>query len=574
VLVGFVAAEKIGSMHDAMGQKAGSMDEGLQKLLQGNYAEEGDRWALFDGAPEGAPFCEVHETHAGVVILLGNRALKFKKPVKFEFLDFSTPAMRRQALRRELELNRRLSPTVYLDVLELTRPDGTPLEPVLEMRRLPSERSLEHLARRGQELSCCLGRLADKLVEFHRHCASSAEDRRIGEAAKPERLLALWEENMAVCRRLRDLPIEQGSVPYTEAIEQGSVPYTEAIEQGLVPDIDVIEEMARLYIEGRRALFDRRIAEGEVRDGHGDLLAADVFCVDEDVYVLDCIEFDDELRFCDVASEIAFLAMDLERLGRPEAARSFALAYAQKWPGKIPFTLFEHFVSYRASVRAKVAVLALEQGAPNKAPEAIGLIQICARHAAKAVPSMVLLGGVPGTGKTTLAEELSQADSFACQLAKAPRFEVIRSDVVRKELAGMSPKERSSSSLWEGIYSKEFTERTYRTLIERACRYLAEGTSVILDATWSAAWARREARAAGKAAKARVVELVCVAPPDVVAERIARRQALRSDASEADETVAKAIAERFDPWPEAVEINTATEMRQAVEAALRAIDGH
>ena len=106
------------------------MGEELQKLSQGNSAEEGDRWALFGGAPEGAPFCEVHETHAGVVILLGNRALKFKKPVKFEFLDFSTPEKRGQALRRELELNRRLSPTVYLDVLELTRPTPTSVPPV------------------------------------------------------------------------------------------------------------------------------------------------------------------------------------------------------------------------------------------------------------------------------------------------------------------------------------------------------------------------------------------------------------------------------------------------------------
>lgn len=492
------------------------------------------------GGLEDEPWACLQETHAGVVLLLGEFAFKFKKPVRFEFLDFSTPEKRRSALERELELNRRIAPEVYLGVAELSTEEGRPPEPVLVMRRLPSYQSLESRAVRGEDLRSCLTDLAAKLAEFHASCRSSAEDSVVGNAAKPEALSRLWEENLSVWRRHSPNVLEE------EVVEGCAT-------------------CARDFLEGRHRLLQERIESGQVRDAHGDLLAADVFCTDSGPEVLDCIEFSDALRYCDVASEAAFLAMDLERLGRQDAARHFLIEYAKRWQGGLPPSLVDHYVAYRASVRAKVALLSFEQGKESKAEEAQELATICERHARRAIPALVLIGGLPGTGKSTLAKRVASSDELAQAMSGRPRFEVVRSDVVRKELAGLLPQASSGAGMFQGIYTSEFTDRTYQAMVSYAEELLERGRSVVLDATWSQVAHRQLAREVARRTRSRVVELCLTAPEPVLAGRLRRRSETENDVSEADETVMREIARRFEPWPEALEIDAT----QGVDTTIR-----
>lgn len=490
---------------------------------------------------------EIHETHAGVVLLLGDKAIKVKKPVKFEFLDFSTPEKRLHALERELSLNRRLAPEVYEGVYTVCDDRGRAVEYALVMKRMPGDRSLERLAQSGACVDDCLVSVARKVGAFHRNCADSRISPAIAAEGEPRAILARWEENFKDIRRF---------VP--EMLREDVVRST--------------EESARRYVAGRHRLLRRRIESGEIKDGHGDLLAADIFCLDSEPEILDCIEFDDRYRYCDVASETAFLAMDLIRLGRPGDARRFLVEYVRSYGRPLPYTLLEFYVAYRAGVRAKVACLGYEQGHRGSADAAVQLAQIAEEHAARSVPLLVLVGGAPGSGKSSLARALQQADSFAQEVSGEPRFALLRSDVIRKELAGMKPEERSGSPLGGGIYTSEFTGKTYDEMLRRAGDHLAMGLSVVMDATFADAALRKAAADTAEAHDAGLVELRCEAPAEIREARIRERTATAADPSEADEYVARAIAARFDDWPTAVRVDTSGSHDASLHFAVGAIE--
>jgi len=490
---------------------------------------------------------ELRETHAGIVILIGDKAFKLKKPVHFGFLDFSTPDKRRKALEREVALNRRLAPEVYEGVFSLCDEQGRPIEPVLVMKRMPSDRSLEALARSGASIDLCVSAVAKKVAEFHVRCNDSSISEEIGRGGSPAELEKKWRDNFVELERL------------TPRLFDAAL-------------LDRIRELALSYIRGRKRLFLERIREGEIKDGHGDLLSSDIFCLDSTPQILDCIEFDDTYRHCDVASEIAFLAMDLIRLGRPEQARLFLEEYVRAYQSPVPYTLLEHYISYRACVRAKVAALSYEQGRVDMGEQAIDLLRIALDHALRARPLLVVVGGVPGTGKSTLSKAIQDADVFAAALEGRPRFELLRSDVVRKELGGVEPGARLASSLDSGIYTSEFTLRTYQEMAKRASDHLEMGQSVILDATFSDKRLREIARSIAKSTGAALVELRCDAPLAVCQARIEKRLGRGDDASEADLEVAQAIAGRFDEWPTAMSIDTSGSIEESLDAALKAIE--
>jgi len=461
------------------------------------------------------PFADARETHSAAVFLFGDRGYKVKKPVNLGFLDFSDRDRRLAVCRRELELNRRIAPDVYLGVAELSVPGGGPAEPVLVMRRMPDDRRLSRLALGSEELDDDLRRLAHLLAGFHGRAHSDA---RIAQAGTRDALASRWDASFGQVRPFHDTVLHD------------------------IATLE-IEALTRDYLAGREPLFDARIRAGAVVDGHGDLTADDIFLLEDGARVLDCLEFDDALRYVDRIDDAAFLAMDLERLGRPELARRFLDWYDELSGDHPPPSLVHHYLAYRAFVRVKVACLQHEQGSPAAAGTARLLAGITLDHLRAGTVRMVLVGGEPGTGKTTLTG----------QLADRLGMTRISSDRIRKELSGVSAETSLAGPIGEGAYSSGSTARTYAEVLRRAETLLANGESVVLDATWSAAEHRALARAVAERTHSRLTELRCRLAADQADARIAAR----IGESDADAAVAAAIRARFAPWPEAVEVDTA-----------------
>ncbi|HEX2192184.1 MAG TPA: AAA family ATPase [Acidimicrobiales bacterium] len=475
----------------------------------------------------------VAETHAGIVFFVGDRAYKLKKAVHLGFLDFRSREARLAACRREVGLNRRLAPDVYLGVADVAGPDGEVCDHLVVMRRMPAERRLSSLVTAGAPVEAHLEDLAHLLARFHDRAASSPA---IDEAADRDAVAALWEDNAAEMATFRGEPLD--------------------------PELfDDVLALARRFLAGRRAAFVERIAGGRARDGHGDLLADDIFCLDDGPRVLDCLEFDDRLRYGDVLADVAFLAMDLERLGRPDLASHFLDRYRTASADSWPDSLADHYVAYRAQVRAKVACLRAAQGDADSAGAGDRLLRLCHEHLHRARVRLVLVGGGPGTGKSTVARGVSPS----------LRAEVLRSDEVRKELAGLERSTPAATGLDEGLYGPAAVEATYEELLARARVLLGLGHSVVVDATWGEGRWREAAAALAAETSSELAELRCTAPLDVAVGRVKRRRAEGADVSDATEEVVRALAARAAPWPTATDVDTSGDPDSAVAAALAAL---
>jgi aminoglycoside phosphotransferase family enzyme/predicted kinase len=457
----------------------------------------------------------VAETHSAVVFFVGERAYKLKKPVDLGFLDFRESRARAAACRREVELNRRFAPDVYLGVAAIHGPGGRVCDHLVVMRRMPAARRLSTLVRADVPVGGPLRQVARVLAAWHAAAPRSAQ---ISAQGSPDALWARWEASLRQLRVLADRLPELAAA-------------------------DEVERLARRFIAGRKALFEERIGGGHIVDGHGDLLADDIFCLDDGVRILDCLEFDDRLRWVDALDDAAFLAMDLERLGSPRLAGKFTRWYAEYSADPAPAALCHHYMAYRALVRAKIALLRAAQGDPLARAEAWKLAAMTIDHLQAGAVTLVLVGGLPGTGKTALAGALAGRLGFT----------VLSSDRIRKELAGV-PAERRCAAPWQaGIYTPGWTERTYQELLRRTGRLLARGESVIADASWQSPDHRAAAAALASTAQAGLVALRCAAPADVAHRRLAART---GGASDADAAVAQQMAAIQAPWPEAVTIDT------------------
>ncbi|HVL07399.1 MAG TPA: AAA family ATPase [Acidimicrobiales bacterium] len=474
----------------------------------------------------------VAETHSGVVFFLGDRAYKVKKPVDLGFLDFRTREARLDACRREVALNRRLAPDVYLGVADIRGPGGRPCDHAVVMRRMPGDRRLSSMITSGVPVNEHLARLATQLAAFHARAERSPS---IDEMARRDTILRRWEKNHA----------EMAEFPST------------------VLDPEVLDEamtLARRYLAGRTPLFEQRIAERRPCDGHGDLLADDIFCLDDGPRVLDCLEFDDRLRYGDTLADVAFLAMDLERLGREDLASAFLAHYQDASGDSWPPSLAHHYIAYRAQVRAKVAAVRWAQGDTPSAQAAGELVALGGEHLRRGRVRLILVGGHPGTGKSTVARGIAAPlDAL-----------VLRSDEVRKSLAGLDPLTPAPAPVEEELYRPAMTDATYTELLAQARTGLELGRTVVLDATWRDRRWRDAAAGVAAAATADLVELRCAAPLDLALERIRRRSG--RDASDATEVVARAMWAGGEPWITAAEIDTSSDGSAAVANALAAAD--
>ncbi len=451
---------------------------------------------------------ELLQTHISYVFLAGDHVYKVKKPVDFGFLDFSTPAKRCYYCRQEVLLNSRLCPDTYLGVVRIRQSgeriaidgSGRVVEYAVHMRRLPAERMMDRLLAQGAVSAEMVERIAGRLAEFHRSADTSRRIAEYGDWA----VRYAWEENFRQWAPL--------------------------VGQTITPEQDrVLRAFGQAFLARRRDLLHRRVDQLRIRDCHGDL-RSDAVCFVDGVCIFDCIDFSRRLRYTDVAGDVGFLAMDLDYRGRPDLARALVDRYVVTSGDADVAEVIDFYKCYRACVRGKVEGFLLDQAevpaaAKRRARRAAQrYFELACGYAASLPPALLVTTcGLTATGKSTLARRLAQLTGA----------EVISSDVVRKALAGLQPSEHRFEPFRRGLYSPEATDRTYVALLEAARRALAEGRSVIADASFTRRTHRRWARRLALDTGAQFVCLEFRASRTAVRRRLARRLREGGDPSDA-----------------------------------------
>ncbi len=447
--------------------------------------------------PHPAGDVELKQTHISYVLLAGEFAYKVRKAVRFAFIDCSTAARRRLLCARELELNRRLSPDVYLGVVAIVHSGGwfaldesadsaDAIEFAVKMRRLPEDRRLDLIIARGAATAEDILSIAATVGKFHAS-APNTNSWAYGAAAN------IWRMTIA-------------NIVEIEQLQPDAL---------LLTKIAQIEAYSRRYIAAHWEFLNSRAREGRIREGHGDLRADAVYFTSGGIRIIDCLEFDERLRYGDIANELAFLAMDLERLGRPDLSQALVgnFAYDTDFAVLLPF-----YKSYRATVRAKVELLRIrhEDGSVEEkngaAGNALRLLDLALSHVGQP-KALLIVCGVSGTGKST----------FATTLSEHLGFETFNSDLERKRLAGLESTAQAAAGYNQGIYSAEFTARVYNSLLAEAKRVLHSGRGVILDATFSKRRQRELAVGLANQAGVEPLFLECRAGRNEVIQRLSRR---------------------------------------------------
>jgi len=444
------------------------------------------------------------ETHISWVFLAGDRVLKVKRPVRLDFVDQSTVEIRRAICEDEVRLNQRLTDGVYVGVVPITRGldgvevdgDGAPVEWATLMRRLPAARMLDALVAAGEAPDDLADRLADRLVPFHR-------DARPCPGAPEEQAAAATG-------------VVTDNVDEIDALMDGR-PF--AVELGL------IAQAVREFVAGHGELLLARARDGWIREGHGDLRAEHI-CLDDGVQVFDCVEFSEAIRCADVASDLAFLLMDLDRLGVDSGVGERLVGRYREAGIDLPPALLALYRVHRALVRAKVdAIRMAESDADDDTAMLADLaayLHVAARDAILCGPAVIAMTGLSGTGKSTVAGPL----------ARVLGAEHIRSDVVRKALAGVSG---AAPAAWQaGIYAGDVTEATYRALIDAGREAVAAGRPAVLDATFLDGRWREEAAAMARQAGVPFLLVETVTGPAVLEARLAERSRRGANPSDAD----------------------------------------
>jgi uncharacterized protein len=467
--------------------------------------------ALADPAAFGAQCGGVRhlETHISHVLLTGAYAYKIKKPVDLGFLDFTTLARRKFCCEQEIRLNRRLAPDIYLDVVAITgsvdRPvmggDGPALEYAVRMREFPQAALASRMLARGALTLDHLDALAARVAQFHGEVERSGPG---GPFGSPESVLRVALQNFTTVRPLLDDPQDRAML---EALHAWTLR----------------EHAARLHA------FGHRREAGFVRECHGDLHLGNIAVVDDAVTIFDCIEFNDELRWIDVMSEVAFTVMDLADRGRPDLAHRFQNAYFELTGDYDGLAVFRFYLAYRALVRAKVACLRASQLPAGDAKAALvaeyrGYVALAQHYTQPPEPALVVTHGLSGCGKTTLTQAL-------LELSGAIR---IRTDVERKRLHGMSARQRSTAGVDAGLYAPDVTDQTYRRALSLAETVVAAGRVAIVDGTFLQRWQRELFRARADALGLPFAIVAFAAPEAALRTRIAQRAARATDASDAD----------------------------------------
>jgi hypothetical protein len=421
--------------------------------------------------------------------------------------------------------------------------DAVVVDYLVRMRQLPPDHTLDALLRAGRIHKEGLHKLAKRLVHFH----NTASTDHAGVYGAPE---VIWQ-----------------------ALADNFHETTRFIGQTIrATQYDAIKNFSQRFFSEQQDLFKKRIHDGRVREGHGDLRCEHVYFLDEGITIIDCIEFSPRLRTCDVASELAFLAMDLELQRAPALAAELIRTYSVQAEDPDLLQLLPFYQCYRAYVRGKVE--SLKSGESEVPPEDQEQARIQARSAFRLAfryargnpaPALVIACGRIGTGKSTVAQLLSEYTGFF----------VLNSDVVRKRLAGLLPTTRATATYRTGLYSEAFTRRTYDALRTEAEEELRAGRGVIVDATCKAREDRQAFLALGSRNGVPVLFLECRASSAEVERRLRERE--RQEEAVSDATLAIAQQEQhdfppFDDLPDRCHLVIDTE--GVVEDTLAEIEEH
>lgn len=493
--------------------------------------------ALLDPASYPSPKgpVELVQTHISYILLTPDFAYKIKKPVDFGFLDFTTLKKRRRFCEEEVRLNRRLAPNIYLGVVKVTKEDGAfrmegeggAVEYAVKMKRIPEESILEHRLAEGAAGAEDIKKIAGVIASFHAHAESGP---RISSFGSPATIARNTGENFAQTKDFIGKTISKRLYALIKKYTEG-------------------------FLKEHKNLFIRRMEEGFIRDCHGDIHCEHI-STDNGVNIFDCIEFNERFRFSDVVADAAFLSMDLDFHNRHGLALAFDEAYFNASGDGDGPKLLGFYKCYRAYVRGKVEGFKSTEPEVDEAEKRRAVI--CARrhfHLAGLYasggyrPMLLVVRGLSGTGKSTVAGAVSRETGFP----------VLASDRVRKELAGIPPGERRPERFAEGIYSTEFTEKTYAELMKRASTLLAEGSPVILDATFPKARLIEAAQLVAIENGADFHVLECAAPDGAVKERMEKRHAGETQGaivSDADWEIFLRQKEVYERWAGAVELDT------------------
>jgi aminoglycoside phosphotransferase family enzyme/predicted kinase len=471
---------------------------------------------------------ELRQTHISYVLLACDYVYKIKKPVRFTFLDYSTLAQRHHFCHEEVRLNRRLAPAVYLDVLAIVS-DGERfslevfpgqekiVEYAVKMRRLPEEYFLDRLIQEGKIRQQHFDTIVTKLADFY----ATAVNDQASLYGSAEVIRANLEEN------LKEMEPFIGETLTLDEFKQ-------------------IRDYQLNFLTENCDLLETRVRDGRVREGHGDLRAEHI-CLEEDPVIFDCIEFSEEFRYCDAASEIAFLSMDLDYLGVPMLSEHFVQSFRNLTQDPGLLHLLPLYKTYRACVRGKVETLKSHepevpqderQEAKNRARR---YFHLALRYASGPFPpTMIVVCGLAGSGKSTLARTIGARTGY----------QMLNSDVVRKQLAGISLTTHSTEDYGKGLYTDSFNVRTYECLLKQAEDCLKFGNGVIIDATFKDSEHRRQFIELASRLRLPVLFVECRASEGKTLERLKERQQRLGEVSDATVDVYLRQREEFVPLTE------------------------
>jgi len=499
--------------------------------------------------PHGPRKVDVVQTHASLVFLAGRYVYKTKKPVDFGFLDFSTLERRRRFCEREVELNRRLAPDVYLDVVAIRRAgralsingEGHPVEYAVRMRRLSAAGFASHRIARGLLGAPDIDRIAKRLARFY-------ADESVRSAGRVrDRQRRSIDDNLALIRR-------------------------HAADETVRSRIAALAAFTRAFYRAQAKRLARRRREKRILDCHGDLRLEHVHLDGPHVRIYDCIEFNERLRAIDIANDVAFLAMDLDYEGRPDLARRFVSAIARAVHDRGIEQLQDFYKCYRAAVRYKVECLRAaerEVGAEERrasTERAERFLRLALRYATLGSrPTIVAVMGEVACGKSTLATGL--ADALGIELCS--------SDVTRKRLAGLPLHRRPSDAVRARLYAPAMSRRVYGALSKAAASAVHAERSVVLDATFARRADRNDLRAFARGIGADVLFIELATPAATRRRRLAAR-ANAASVSDARLSDFAALAARYEaptelPAAMALRIHSRTTPAATLAAALLAL---